>query len=105
MVTKTKQRIRIKLRGYDYRAVDHAAADIVEAAARSSATVAGPIPLPTEIEKISVNRSPHIDKKSMEQFERRTHSRVIDIWDPTAETVELLRKLNLPAGVDITINV
>ena len=77
----------------------------VETAKRSGARVSGPIPLPTRIEKLSVNRSPHVDKKSMEQFETRTHKRLIDIIEPTAQTVDELKKLNLPSGVDITINV
>ncbi len=99
------QRIRIRLRGYDFRTVDQSAADIVETAKRTGAMVSGPIPLPTRIEKYSVNRSVHADKKSMEQFELRTHKRLIDIVKPTANTVDELKKLNLPSGVDITINV
>jgi small subunit ribosomal protein S10 len=98
-------RIRIKLQGYDYRIIDQSATEIVDTAKRSGARVAGPIPLPTLIEKVSVNRSPHVDKKSMDQFEQRTHKRLIDIVEPTAQTVDELKKLNLPAGVDITINV
>ncbi len=101
----TGQRIRIKLKGYDYRVIDQSATDIVDTAKRSGARVSGPVPLPTRIQKISVNRSPHVDKKSMEQFEMRTHKRLIDIIEPTAQTVDELKKLNLPAGVDITINV
>jgi len=98
-------RIRIRLQGYDYRIIDQSAADIVDTAKRSGARVAGPVPLPTKIEKISINRSVHVDKKSMDQFEQRTHKRLIDIVEPTAQTVDELKKLNLPAGVDITINV
>jgi small subunit ribosomal protein S10 len=98
-------RIRIKLQGYDYRIIDQSASEIVDTAKRSGARVSGPIPLPTLIEKVSVNRSPHVDKKSMDQFEQRTHKRLIDIVEPTAQTVDELKKLNLPAGVDITINV
>jgi small subunit ribosomal protein S10 len=98
-------RIRIKLQGYDYRIIDQSATEIVDTAKRSGARVSGPIPLPTLIEKISLNRSPHVDKKSMDQFEQRTHKRLIDIVEPTAQTVDELKKLNLPAGVDITINV
>ncbi len=98
-------RIRIKLQGYDYRIIDQSATEIVDTAKRSGARVSGPIPLPTRIEKVSVNRSPHVDKKSMDQFEQRTHKRLIDIVEPTAQTVDELKKLNLPAGVDITINV
>ncbi|MDP0496993.1 30S ribosomal protein S10 [Ruficoccus sp. ZRK36] len=101
----TGQRIRIKLKGFDFRVIDQSATDIVETAKRSGARVSGPVPLPTRIEKLSVNRSPHVDKKSMEQFELRTHKRLIDIMEPTAQTVDELKKLNLPAGVDITINV
>ena len=101
----TGQRIRIRLKGYDYRIIDQSAGDIVETAKRSGARVSGPVPLPTRIEKVTVNRSPHVDKKSMEQFEQRTHKRLIDIIEPTAQTVDELKKLNLPAGVDISINV
>lgn len=98
-------KIRIRLKGFDYRVVDQSASDIVDTAKRSGARVSGPVPLPTRIERFTVNRSPHVDKKSMEQFEIRTHKRLIDIVDPTADTVDELKKLNLPAGVDITINV
>ena len=99
------QRIRIKLKGYDFRTVDQSAADIVETAKRTGAMVSGPVPLPTRIEKYSVNRSVHGNKKSMEQFELRTHKRLIDIVKPTASTVDELKKLNLPAGVDISIKI
>ena len=99
------QKIRIKLKGFDYRIIDQSAVDIVETAKRSGARVSGPIPMPTRIEKVSVNRSPHVNKKSMEQFEIRTHKRLIDIVEPTAQTVDELKKLNLPSGVDISINV
>ncbi|MGE9297115.1 MAG: 30S ribosomal protein S10 [Puniceicoccales bacterium] len=98
-------KIRIKLRGYDYRIIDQSAADIVDTAKRSGARVSGPVPMPTRIEKVTVNRSPHVDKKSMDQFELRTHKRLIDILEPTAQTVDELKKLNLPAGVDINITV
>ncbi|MFM2169728.1 MAG: ribosomal protein [Verrucomicrobiota bacterium] len=101
----TNQRIRIRLRAYDYRTLDKSTADIVETAKRTGARVAGPIPLPTRIEKYSVNRSPHVDKKSMDQFELRTHKRLLDIVDPTSRTVDELKKLNLPSGVDITIRI
>ena len=97
------QRIRIKLQGFDYRVIDQSAQDIVETAKRSGARVSGPIPLPTRIEKLSVNRSPHVDKKSREQFEIRTHKRVLDIVDPTPQTVDALMKLELSAGVDVEI--
>lgn len=99
------QRIRIRLKGFDYRVIDQSAADIVETAKRSGARVSGPVPLPTKIEKFTVNRSVHVNKKSMDQFEVRTHKRLIDIVEPTAATVDELKKLNLPAGVDISIHV
>ncbi len=99
------QRIRIRLRGYDYRVLDRSTREIVDTAKRTGARVAGPIPLPTRVERYTVNRSPHADKKSMEQFEIRTHKRVLDIIEPTARTVDELKKLNLPAGVDIMIRV
>ncbi len=89
------QRIRIKLQGFDYRVIDQSAQDIVETAKRSGARVSGPIPLPTRIEKLTVNRSPHVDKKSMEQFETRTHKRLIDIIEPTAQTVDELITINV----------
>lgn len=98
-------RIRIRLKGFDYRVVDQSAGDIVETAKRSGARVVGPVPMPTKIEKFTVNRSVHVNKKSMDQFEVRTHKRLIDIIEPTADTVDELKKLNLPAGVDISINV
>ena len=99
------QRIRIKLRAYDHRTLDKSTADIVETAKRTGAKVAVPIPLPTRIEKFTVNRSPHVDKKSQDQFEIRTHKRLLHIVDPTARTVDELKKLNLPSGVDITIRI
>ena len=99
------QKIRIRLRAFDHRAIDRSAQEIVETAKRTGARVAGPIPLPTRIEKFTVNRSVHVNKKSMEQFEIRTHQRLLDIVDPTARTVDELKKLNLPAGVDITIRI
>ena len=99
------QRIRIKLRGFDYRVIDQSASDIVDTAKRTGARVAGPIPMPTRIERYTVNRSPHVDKKSMDQFELRTHKRLIDIIEPTVQTVDELKKLNLPAGVEINIDV
>jgi len=99
------QRIRIKLRGFDYRVIDQSASDIVDTAKRTGARVAGPIPMPTRIERYTVNRSPHVDKKSMDQFELRTHKRLIDIMEPTVQTVDELKKLNLPAGVEININI
>jgi small subunit ribosomal protein S10 len=85
--------------------IDTSASEIVETVKRSGARVAGPIPLPTVVERVTVGRSPHADKKSQETFEQRTHKRLIDIIDPTAKTVDELKKLNLPAGVDITIKI
>jgi len=96
-----KQRIRIRLKAYDHRVLDHSAQQIVEAAQRTGADVAGPIPLPTEIQKFTVLRSPFIDKDSREQFEQRTHKRLIDVLDPNARTLESLAKLSIPAGVEI----
>jgi len=101
----TGQRIRIKLKGFDFRVIDQSASDIVDTAKRTGARVAGPIPMPTRIERYTVNRSPHVDKKSMDQFELRTHKRLIDILEPTVQTVDELKKLNLPAGVEITLNI
>jgi small subunit ribosomal protein S10 len=97
------QRIRIRLKAYDYRLLDRSVVEIVETAKRTGATIAGPIPLPTKIQKFTVLRSPHVDKKSREQFEIRTHKRLIDILSPTPETVDALMKLNLAAGVDVEI--
>ena len=101
----TGQKIRIRLQGFDYRVIDQSASEIVDTAKRSGARVSGPVPLPTRIEKVTVNKSPHVDKKAMEQFEIRTHKRLLDIVEPTAQTVNELKKLNLPSGVDISINV
>ena len=98
-----KQKIRIKLKGYDHKVVDQSALQIVDAVERTGATVAGPIPLPTHIKKFSVIRSPFIDKNSQEQFEIRTHRRLIDIVETTSKTTDALAKLNLPAGVEIDI--
>src|SRR6476646_5955169 len=100
-----RQNIRIRLKAFDHRVLDHSTKEIVQTAKRTGAQVRGPIPLPTLIEKFTVNRSPHVDKKSMEQFEIRTHKRLLDIIEPTAKTVDELKKLNLPAGVDITIKI
>lgn len=99
------QRIRIRLKSFDHRVLDVSAIEIVETARRTGARVAGPIPLPTRIERFTVNKSPHVNKKAMEQFEIRTHKRLLDIIDPTIKTVDELKKLNLPAGVDITIKI
>ena len=98
-----KEKIKIRLEAYDHRILDKAAQDIVDTAKRTGATVAGPIPVPTLIEKFTVQRSPHVDKKSREQFEIRTHKRVLDIVDPTPQTVDALMKLDLAAGVDVEI--
>ena len=97
------EKIRIRLKAYDYRVLDQSATEIVDTARRTGARVAGPIPLPTRIERYTVLRSPHIDKKSREQFEIRTHKRLIDILQPTGKTIDALNKLSLPAGVDIKI--
>ena len=99
-----KQKIRIKLKSFDYRLVDQAGADIVGIVKRSGARVAGPVPLPMGIKKFCVNRSPHVDKKSSDQFEIRSFARLVDIFEPTADTVDSLKKLNLPAGVEIKID-
>ena len=96
-------KIRIRLKAYDHRVLDQSTRDIVETAKRTGATVAGPIPLPTVINRWTVLRSPHVDKKSREQFEMRTHKRLIDILDPTPDTVDALMKLEVPAGVEVEI--
>ena len=98
-----RERIRIRLKAYDHRVLDQSTTEIVDTAKRTGATVAGPIPLPTTINRWTVLRSPHVDKKSREQFEMRTHKRLIDILDPTPKTVDSLMRLDLPAGVDIEI--
>ena len=100
-----KDKIRIRMEAYDHQVLDGASASIVDAAKKSGARVHGPIPLPTRIERYTVLRSPHVNKKSAEQFEIRTHKRLLDIVEPTARTVDELKKLNLPAGVDITIKI
>jgi small subunit ribosomal protein S10 len=97
------QRIRIRIEAYEVRAIDLAAMDIVNSAKRTGAQVCGPIPLPTKIERFTVLRSPHVDKKAREQFEIRTHKRIIDITEPTSKTIDELRTLNMPAGVDIRV--
>ncbi len=98
-----KQRIRIRLKAHDHKIIDQSATQIVDTAQRTGAVVAGPVPLPTHIEKYTVLRSPFIDKDSREQFEMRTHKRLIDILEPTSKTVDALMRLNLPAGVNIEI--
>lgn len=96
-------KVRIRLKGYDHRVLDQSARKIVDEAERTGATVVGPVPLPTKIEKFTVMRGPFIDKDSREQFEIRTHKRLVDILEPTGKTLDALQKLNLPAGVDIEI--
>lgn len=98
-----QQNIRIRLKAFDHRTLDLSTKEIVSTAKRTGATVVGPVPLPTRIEKFTVNRSPHIDKKSREQFEIRTHKRLLDILEPTQDTVDALMRLDLPAGVDVEI--
>ena len=99
------QRIRIRMQAYDHMVLDKAVGEIIETARNTGSQVVGPIPLPTRIERYTVNRSTNVDKKSMDQFEMRTHKRILDIVNPQARTVEELKKLNLPAGVDITIKI
>jgi len=97
------QNIRIRLKAFDHRILDTSTHEIVDTARRTGARVVGPIPLPTHIARYTVNRSPHVDKKSREQFEVRTHKRLLDIYEPTSNTVDALMKLELPAGVDVEI--
>jgi len=97
------QKIRIKLKAYDHRLLDQSVKEIVVTAQRTGARVSGPVPLPTQISKYTVLRSPHVDKKSREQFEIRTHKRLVDIYDPTPDTVDALMKLELASGVDVEI--
>jgi small subunit ribosomal protein S10 len=97
------QRIRIRLKAFDYKLIDQSALEIVETAKRTGAVVKGPVPLPTSIERFDVLRSPHVNKTSRDQFEIRTHRRLMDIMDPTDKTVDALMKLDLPAGVDVEI--
>ena len=103
MATAGIQKIRIRLKAYDHRVLDQSAIEIVDTAKRTGAKVSGPIPLPTDSELIVVNRSPVIDKKSREQFFMKTHKRLLDILNPTAKTIDALKKLDLPAGVDVEI--
>ena len=97
------QKIRVCLRSYDYKLLDKSVEEIVDTVKRTGANVAGPIPLPTKVNKFCVLRSPHVDKKSREQFEIRTHKRLLDILDPTQQTVDALMKLDLAAGIDVEI--
>ena len=99
------QRIRIRLKAYDHKILDQSVSEIIATVRKTDAKVAGPIPLPTKISRYTVLRSPHVDKKSREQFEIRTHKRLLDIVNPTTKTVDELKKLNLPAGVDISIKI
>ena len=103
MAKTMNEKIRIRLKAFDYRVLDQSASEIVETARRTGARIAGPIPLPTSIARYTVNRSPHVDKKSREQFEMRTHKRLLDILEPSSQTVDALMKLELPAGVDVEI--
>ena len=103
MADASQKRFRIRMEAFDHSVLDQSALEIVDTAKRTGAEVHGPIPLPTRIERYTVLRSPHIDKKSREQFEIRTHKRLIYISDPTSKTVDALSKLNMPAGVDIRI--
>lgn len=98
-----KQKIRIRLKAYDYTLIDRSAAEIVDTAKRTGAVVRGPVPLPTAIERFDILRSPHVNKASRDQLEIRTHKRLMDIIDPTDKTVDALTKLDLPAGVDVEI--
>jgi len=98
-----QQKIRIRLKAYDHRLLDQSAHEIVEAARRTGAKVSGPIPLPTDREVFTVLRSPHVDKRSREQFQIKMHKRILDILSPTSKTVDALKKLDLPAGVDVEI--
>ena len=102
-MTQQQQKIRIKLRSYDHRLLDLSTQDIVETAKKTGASISGPIPLPTRHEVFTVLRSPHVDKISREQFLLKTHKRLIDIINPTAKTIDALRKLDLPAGVHVEI--
>ncbi|MEJ2135625.1 MAG: 30S ribosomal protein S10 [Desulfofustis sp.] len=97
------EKIRIRLKAYDHKLLDQSTHEIVDTARRTGSSVAGPIPLPTSIKKFCILRSPHVDKKSREQFEMRTHRRLLDILEPTQQTIDLLMKLELSAGVDVEI--
>jgi small subunit ribosomal protein S10 len=103
MAAVANQKIRIRLKAFDHRLIDRSAAEIVDTAKRTGAMVRGPIPLPTKIERYTLQRSPHADKKSRDQFEIRTHKRIMDIIEPTDKTVDALMKLDLAAGVDVEI--
>jgi small subunit ribosomal protein S10 len=100
---ESKSRIRIKIKAYDHKIIDQSAKQIVETALRTGANITGPVPLPTEIRKFTVNRSTFVHKDSRDQYEMRIHKRLIDIWNPSAKTIDNLTNLDLPAGVDIEI--
>ena len=104
-MSSNNQKVRIRLQAYEHRILDQSVTEILNTVKRTGSQVVGPVPLPTRIERFTVNRSPHVDKKSMEQFEIRTHKRVLDIIDPTNRTVDELKKLSLPAGVDISVKI
>ena len=104
-MSSKNQKVRIRLQAYEHRILDQSVAEILNTVKRTGSRVVGPVPLPTRIERFTVNRSPHVNKKSMEQFEIRTHQRVLDISDPTNRTVDELKKLSLPAGVDISVKI
>ena len=104
-MSSKNQKVRIRLQAYEHRILDQSVAEILNTVKRTGSRVVGPVPLPTRIERFTVNRSPHVDKKWMEQFEIRTHKRVLDIIDPTNRTVDELKKLSLPAGVDISVKI
>ena len=104
-MSSNNQKVRIRLQAYEHRILDQSVAEILNTVKRTGSQVVGPVPLPTRIERFTVNRSPHVDKKSMEQIEIRTHKRVLDIIDPTNRTVDELKKLSLPAGVDISVKI
>ena len=104
-MSSKNQKVRIRLQAYEHRILDQSVAEILNTVKRTGSQVVGPVPLPTRIERFTVNRSPHVDKKSMEQFEIRTHKRVLDIIDPTNRTVDELKKSSLPAGVDISVKI
>lgn len=100
-----EQNIRIKLESYDHKILDQCVAEIIDTAKRTGAKISGPIPLPTRIERYTVLRSPHVDKKSREQFEIRTHKRLIDLTEPSTKTIDALRNLNVPSGVEVRIKI
>ena len=104
-MSSKNQKVRIRLQAYEHRILDQSVTEILNTVKRTGSRVVGPVPLPTRIERFTVNRSPHVDQTSMEQFEIRTHKRVLDIIDPTNRTVDELKKLSLPAGVDISVKI